>query len=251
MPESQTDRTPASALNWLLRLSSLVMIVVLIGYLLLPEVGARHFPDLERCASNLRVLALAMLNYHEKNGCFPPAFVADKSGRPMHSWRVLLLPYLERNDLYEQYNFNEPWDSPANRKITARALKVFQCPSQPHSEEPNTSYMMVVGPHTISDGPHSRKVSEITDGASNTIMLVEVADSGVRWAEPKDLNVNDLDFKINSPDHPGIGSRHTGANVVFCDGHSYLLSSNSIPPDPPERLKAMLTIDGGEKIWDD
>jgi hypothetical protein len=244
MPESQTDRARGSAVNWLLRLFSLVIIVVLIG-LLLPRVGSQESPTRIPCIHNLKALALAMYHYHEKNGCFPPAFVADKSGRPMHSWRVLLLPYLERNDLYEQYNFNEPWNSPANRKVADCALKVFQCPLEPHPKESNTSYMMVVGPHTISDGPHSRKGSEITDGASNTIMLVEVADSGVHWAEPKDLNFNDLDFKVKSPHHPCIGSHHVdGANVAYCDARIEYLPDTT----PPEQLKAMLTIDGGEKI---
>jgi prepilin-type processing-associated H-X9-DG protein len=239
MPKLKTDR----ASHILLFLALLV--VIGIACMILPEVGSREASCRSTCVNNLKNLAIAMFRYHEANGCFPPAFIADQNGRPMHSWRVLLLPYLEHEDLYKQYKFNEPWDSPSNRKLTDCAVRGFRCLSAPHLGKPNTSYMMVVGPHTISDGPHSRKVSEITDGTSKTIMLVEVADSGVRWAEPKDLSFNDLEFKINNVDRPGIGSHHSGgANAAFCDGDVRLLDAAT----PPEQLKAMLTIDGGEKI---
>jgi prepilin-type processing-associated H-X9-DG protein len=204
------------------------------------------------CERNLHQLAIAMVNYEAKNGSFPPAFVADKNGKPMHSWRALLLPYLEGEParLAAQYNFDEPWDSPNNRKVTDVALDVFRCPTQPDAGFPSASYMMVVGPHTISDGPHARSMDDIAsaDGTCVTIMLVEVANSDVQWAEPRDLEFNQLDFKINNRAKQSISSPHgNGANVVFCDGHGGFLPNNT----PPEHLKAMLTIDGGEKIPDD
>ena len=234
----------------ILKTLNVLAIIVVLGIvvaILLPFVnlGAGEAARRAQCGCNLHNLTLAMLNYHEKYGCFPPAFVADKNGKPMHSWRVLLLPYLDRNDLYSQYRFDEPWDSPNNRKVTDVALRDYRCYCQPDTKQPTTSYMMVIGPHTISDGPHSRKASGITDGPSNTIMLVEVADSDVGWAEPKDLSFDQLDFKINGSKRPGIGSHHSGgANVVFCDGHGRFIYATT----PPELIKAMLTIDGGEKI---
>jgi prepilin-type processing-associated H-X9-DG protein len=108
--------------------------------------------------------------------------------------------------------------------------------------------MIVVGPHTISDGPHSRRGSDFTDGTSDSIMLVEVADSGVGWAEPKDLEFDKIDFKINGKKRPGISSQHSGgANVAMRDGSVRWLSDSI----KPVMLKAMLTVDGGEKISDE
>ena len=108
--------------------------------------------------------------------------------------------------------------------------------------------MMVVGPHTISDGPHSRKAAEITDGLHNTIMLVEVADSGTWWAEPHDLRFDQINFKINSSKRQGISSYHPGGvNVAFCDGSVRFLRDSI----NPQLVRAMLTIDGGEQIPDE
>jgi hypothetical protein len=198
------------------------------------------------CRGRLKQLAIALHCYIERYGTFPPAYVCDKNGRPMHSWRALLLPFLDvPQDVAAKYNFDEPWDSLNNRKITDVVVAHFKCPFERMPDEPTTSYMMVVGPHTISDGPHSRKVSEITDGASNTIMLVEVTDSGVRWAEPRDLSFDDIHFRANAADRMGIATHDSpGVFVAFCDARTEYLPNIT----PLEQLKAMLTIDGGEKI---
>ena len=73
--------------------------------------------------NNLRQIALALQSYHQANGCFPPAYVADKNGKPMHSWRVLILPYLGFDDLYKAYDFTEPWDGPNNKKTESAAKR--------------------------------------------------------------------------------------------------------------------------------
>jgi prepilin-type processing-associated H-X9-DG protein len=228
----------------------LAPIAGILFFLMLPSVNSRVSPRKVKCNNNLKQLAVAMHNYWIGNGCFPPAFVADKNGKPMHSWRALLLPYLEGvpQDLVAKYNFDEPWDSPNNRIVSDVALAIYHCPSEPNAEEPTTSYMMVVGSHTISDGPHSRKGSDFTDGTSNTIMLVEVADSGIGWAEPKDLEFDKIDFKINGKKRPGIGSPHSGGtNIAMCDGSVRWVSDTM----EPVMLKAMLTIDGGEKTQEE
>ena len=248
VPPSQSCESSGSQFSVTRVLLVMAPILGVLFYLVLPTVRSDPSPRREQCHNNLKCLALAMHHYHEKNGCYPPAFIPDKNGKPMHSWRVLLLPYLDRNDLYWQYRFDEPWDSPNNRQVTDVALAVYRCPTQPDSREPTTCYMMVVGPHTISDGPHSRKVTEIRDGLTLTILLVEVADSGVGWAEPKDLSFDQLDFKINGSKRPGIGSHHSGgANVAFGDGSVRFLQDTT----DPQRIRAMLTIDGGEKITEE
>ncbi len=197
------------------------------------------------CTSNLQRIAMAMREYEAAQGCFPPAYVTDKQGKPLYSWRVLLLPYLGQQDLYDQYRLDEPWNSENNHEVSDLAVEMFQCPGQPDTKLPTTNYLMVVGEHTISNGRQPRKITEITDGLTDTIMLVEVADSLIYWAQPEDLHFDKLSFAINGGKRREISSYHRdGANVAFCDGSVRLLKKST----NPQLVKAMLTIDGGEPI---
>ena len=108
---------------------------------------------------------MAVLQYEQDHGCFPPAYIADENGKPMHSWRVLILPYIERRDLYEAYRFDEPWDGPNNRKLHNVTLDLYKCPSDnQHGGESNTSYLAVVGPHVAWAGEKARTWEDFTDG---------------------------------------------------------------------------------------
>jgi prepilin-type processing-associated H-X9-DG protein len=211
----------------------------------MPAASARDLTLHAGCANNLKQIAAAMLQYETTYGCFPPAYIADKNGKPMHSWRVLLLPHLGHQDLYDRYRFDEPWDSLRNRKITDIAMGLYQCPAQPPSRDPVTNYMMVVGPNTISDGRGVRNVAEITDGMKDTILLVEVADSNIWWAEPEDLRFDMLNFTINAGKRQEISSYHPGgANTAFCDGSVRFLKDSL----NPQLVRAMLTINAGESV---
>lgn len=81
-----------------------------------------------QCANNVKQILIALHNCHDDHGSFPPAYVADESGRPIHSWRVLILPYMDRQDLYDQYDFHEPWNSPGNRELLATTGNPYHCP---------------------------------------------------------------------------------------------------------------------------
>jgi prepilin-type processing-associated H-X9-DG protein len=205
--------------------------------LLLPAVHtAREAARRASCSNNLKQISLALVNYESVNGCFPPAYVADKNGNPMHSWRVLILPYLERQDLYQRYNFDEPWDSPRNRSVTNTVLPVYQCPSAAGTGRPETNYVMIVGPETIASGNSAVRVRDIRDGTSYTIMVVETAEPGISWAEPRDLNFDELNLQINGGSGKGISSRHRGgANAAFCDGSVHFLR-DSIDRETLQRL---------------
>ena len=90
---------------------------------------AREAAQRSTCKNNLKQIGLALHNYHDRYQSFPPAFVADENGKPMHSWRVLLLPYLDQADLYARYNFNEPWNGPNNLKLGDEIPEVYGCPN--------------------------------------------------------------------------------------------------------------------------
>lgn len=107
------------------------------------EVSHRH-----ACRENLKRLGIAFHAYHDRYHSFPPTYILDANGKPMHSWRVLLLPFLGRQDLYDQYHFDEPWDGPRNRRLAARIPDVYHCPGDSSANREHTSYVGVVSRYT-------------------------------------------------------------------------------------------------------
>jgi hypothetical protein len=199
--------------------------------LLLPEPGSGPAGPRTVCKNNIKQIALALHNYHDEYGCFPPAYIADRNGRPMHSWRVLLLPFLEFKPVYQQYRFDEPWDGPRNREIAALNLQIFRCPSDSNPEG-DTNYLVVVGPKTVFPGAKCVRISEITSGTTNTILLVEVAGSGIKWAEPRDLSIVEAARGINPKLGLGISSHHEGgAQIALVDGSVRFFKDGAPPAD--------------------
>jgi len=189
-------------------------------------------------------LGLAMHSYHDTYRCFPPAYVADRNGRPMHSWRVLLLPFLDRRDLYNRYRFDEPWDGPHNRMLASEMPWIFRCPAD-QGPEANANYFVVVGPRTIFPGATSVGIRDISDGTTVTILLVEAAESGVNWLEPRDLTYEEAARGINAKTGFGISSHHDGGTMVlFADGHAQFLSDDT----PIDQLRLFLERNDGQTV---
>src|SRR5438045_1108891 len=139
---------------------TIVMIVLLVGAvavipcliaLLLPAVqAAREAARRMQASNNLKQLTLAMQNYHDVYGSIPPAVVTDADGNPLYSGRVLLLPFMEQKPLYDSFNKDEAWDSPANLPFTQQTLQVFTHPSAPPSKVAGqTDFVFVTGKGTI------------------------------------------------------------------------------------------------------
>ena len=208
----------------------------------------------EACQSKLKEIAFALYQYHRVYGSFPPAFVADEQGRPMHSWRVLILPYLDggaHQKIYNQYRFDEPWDGPHNKLLADTPIPAFNCPldHRRDSKEPDTrtSYLAVVGMNTAWRGTIPVKLKDITDGAADTLHVVEAHNSGIKWAEPRDLTLAEMAVTINAQSPIGISSRHKHtAHAAFSD--SAVRSLSEFLPAPT--LRALLTRNGGEKLAD-
>jgi Protein of unknown function (DUF1559) len=187
--------------------------VVLVAILSILAYGVfRERADENTCRQNLKVISGALMNYYSKNGAFPPAFVADNNGRPLHSWRVLLLPYLGEDALFKAYRFDEPWDGPHNRLLADRIPVHYKCPSDSASPF-TTSYCII----TDNDGRWLIGNSTKSDAyEENPIFVAEVADSGILWLEPRDLKKEQALAGINSPNRPAISSNHKGgAHVEF------------------------------------
>jgi prepilin-type processing-associated H-X9-DG protein len=190
------------------------------------------------CQGYLTGIATAMHQYYEKYGHFPPAYLVDPSGKPMHSWRVLLLEFLD-HELYEQYKFDEPWDGPNNRKLETKMPSCYACKSDRGNKAPwRTNYFVVVGQSTMFPGEKTMSFRELERPRSSTIMLVESIGLDVHWMEPKDLAFDSMSFVVNDRSKPSVSSRHpNGTNVCMADATTVRLVDT-----PPAALKEMLML---------
>jgi len=206
--------------------------------------SSQESPSRAMCSNNLKQIALALHAYHQRYGSFPPAYVADANGKPLYSWRMLILPELGNNNLAQQLHRDEAWDGPNNSKLTQFALPVFNCPSDRRSGSwPSgmTSYVAAVGPNTAWSGTKPRKLSDFKN-PGGTILVVEIANSGINWAEPRDLYIGQMPAGINPKVGQGLSSGHPdgAVNVFFADG-----SIRSLPSTTgPKKLAEMLDLDG-------
>ena len=241
-PEDKFASGPKKpAVPLLVRLLIYGAIIALVVALLLPaHRGVREAPLRNLCLNKMKQLALGILNHEATHGELPPAYTVDEQGNRLHSWRALILPFLDRSDLYDQIDFAEPWDNPKTNPLCETTLNFFTCPSTPF-EYGETTYFAVVGPEAVFLETEGRKLDEITDGPENTIMLIEApSEMAVHWMSPTDVTIEQvLEFDRERPTgHPG------GFHAVFVDGHVEFIDADI----DREALRAMLTIAGGEDL---
>jgi prepilin-type processing-associated H-X9-DG protein len=186
--------------------------------------------------NNLKQIALSFHNYMDSTGAFPTN-VLDKNGKPMLSWRVMILPYLEQDNLYKQFHLDEPWDSEHNKKLIDQMPATYLVPGD-DAKKHLTRYVGFSGKGALFDGATGKKITDVTDGTSNTIMVVEGA-KGVIWSKPDDIPFGDGKL-VPLVANPKKG----GFNAAYCDGSVRFLK-NTIKE---ETLRALITIAGGEVI---
>lgn len=229
------------------QIGAVPLFVLLMLFLLLAPFLRPNGPVLRSglCQNNLKQIALALLNYHDVYGCFPPAHLADEQGGPMHSWRVLILPYLAEETCYEQYRFDEPWNGPNNSQLVGEMPSVFRCPAEPNRESVNTSYVLVAGegtPWADAESPHMDDITT-AGGASNTIAVVEVAGSQIHWMEPRDFTPDQVFQQFESilqGRHHSTEDGRPALNVAFADG--------SVRDIRLDEIEDLLNCRGGEKM---
>jgi len=207
-----------------------------------PVLQAREAARRTQCVNNLKQFGLAMHNYLSAHGSFPPAYVSGKDGKPLLSWRVLILPFIEQEALFKEFHLDEAWDSPHNKALIPRMPRVFTCPSASKAlaAEGKTAYLVPRGPATIFPGAVGVKIKEITDGTSNTILVVDAGDDlAVIWTKPDDWSTSP-EFSIRGL----FGHHRLGTNFGLADGSVRFLRETV----PTETLKAMTTRNVGEVI---
>lgn len=174
----------------------------------------------QQCKNHVRQIAIALNAYSDEFGQFPPAMTLGPDGKPWHSWRVLVLPYLGESDLYGQYRFDEPWNGPSNLAIVEKMPGILRCPSA--SETIGcTSYVAVVGRNTMWPAWQTVSPTKITDGTSNTLLVAEARDLNIPWTEPRDIGPVKLWDRFQS-----ATTNHKGGTIAgFADAAPRFLSN--------------------------
>jgi hypothetical protein len=202
---------------------------------------SRGVGDRGTSANNLRQVALAMHNYHDIHGSFPAAATYSKDGKPLLSWRVAILPFIEQENLYQQFKLDEPWDSTHNKALLKQMPRTYNVSADGAAGKAYaTHYQVFAGKGSAFDGKRGRRIGEITDGTSNTIMVIEGAEP-VPWTKPEDLP---FDPKKPLPKVGGLFPN--GFNAAMCDA-SVRFIKNTIKES---KLRALVTRNGGEVIGD-
>ena len=160
--------------------------------------------------NNLRQIGIAMHNYHDTYQGFPAAAICDKKGKPLLSWRVSILPYIEHGDLYKQFKLDEPWDSEHNKKLIEKMPKIYALTGV--NNPGKTHFRVFTGGGAVFDVIQTSKLQEIADGTSNTLMVVESAEP-VIWTKPEDL-----EFDPEKPIAKLLRFVDDRTVVAFCDG---------------------------------
>ncbi len=197
------------------------------------------------CQDNLNRIVSALQAYEAEHGHYPPAYTVDPNTQAaLHSWRVLILPYLGREDLYSQIDLSQPWDSAANRQFHTQMPDVYHCPGHSSRSGSFTHYVAVEGTGFLFDGTKTVQSSDITDDPRETIAVVEISNSNYVWMSPTELHDTNAGYRIGS-DPFAISSLHgdDSVNVGFLDGQSRQLYRRDVSGS---QFRAMMTIAGSD-----
>ncbi len=203
-----------------------------------------------QCKNNLKQIALALFNYEAEHHALPPAYTVDAYGNRLHSWRTLILPYLDESRLYNSIDLSKPWDDPANAKAFNTHVSVFECPTDAGSWDHtasgprnHTTYLASVASNGCFRLTEPRLLSEITDGTSNTLMVIEVpSDQDDPWMSPQDAD-EQLIMSIGQESKLA----HTGGMyAALCDGSVRFLSANM----PAATRRALISVADNDTVGD-
>ena len=194
---------------------------------------------------------MAMHDYHDDHGLFPAAAMES----PPVSWRVSLLPYLENEAVAGKYDRTEAWDSPQNASLQKNRIWPYECPSRPSHYDSQgrflTSYVVPTSAGAIFDSAGGIPISEVKDGTSNTLLVLEACGTEIIWTDPRDVDASTVEISVNGPgpvkgrSDSMISSWHYGgAQVGLADGSVRFMDKNI----DAAVLKNLMTKDGGEPI---
>jgi len=221
-------RRGLTAIEWIVILA---IIGILVALLLPASRSSSSSARRTQCKSNLKQIVLALHNYKDDYHVFPPAYTVDGHGKPLHSWRTLILPYLEQQALYNQIDLSKPWDDPVNAKIGEKHLEIYSCPAS-RSSGNSTTYLAMVTPESPLRPAASRDLLDVAN-PSEAVMVIEVhPKQAVPWMSPRDADAETLMSLGPKSDLPHEG----GLQAAFVDGSVRFIPGNV----PEEEKRAML-----------
>jgi RNA polymerase sigma factor (sigma-70 family) len=196
-----------------------------------------------RCGRQLQRVMLALHKYHDDHGFFPGPAITDQAGKPLLSWRVALLPYLEAAALYQEFRLDEPWDSEHNLRLLPRLPEVYRSVGTQPKDAGHTFVQVLTGADCLFEAGRKNAVDDIPDGTSQTIALILGA-SALPWTRP-----TDIDYAADQPLPSFVGGVLDDGlvSLAFADG-SVHVTSNVFGADKERTFRAALTRNGGELI---
>lgn len=249
------EETASKRRDWIASNVIAAAILYFLIFVLIPNPRSHPAEAYRRtaCKNNLKSIGLAMHNYHDDQMRFTPA----SSGSPPVSWRVTLLPYLAQRPIYNRYHPRSEWNSADNLPLASEKMNDFSCPSSYYPKNSDglwyTAYSMPIGEHTVGGDRHGTSFKEITDGTSNTLLIVEACGAQIIWTEPRDVSIGSqpagINLKGSAPGNSAgwLSSYHGhGTCVLLADGSVRFLSQAI----DAAILKKLATIDGGEQVDD-
>ncbi|WP_373650627.1 DUF1559 domain-containing protein [Schlesneria sp. DSM 10557] len=217
-----------------------LLVLAVLAAMLIPAVqAARQAARQSQSHCRLKQLGLALHNYQGTYGVFPPAYTVDAEGKPLHSWRTLILPYLDEQKLYDSIDLAKPWNDRANEPARKTAVGVYQSPWGAE-DSTMTPFLAMVTPESVLRPMQSCKLEDVTDGASMTLMLIEVpTDQMGDWISPGDADdetLRKLASTTTSPSAKGVG-------ILLVDGSVRNLDYKI----PLDQLRALVTVSGHDE----
>ena len=200
------------------------------------------------CENNMRQIMIALHNYDSVHQHLPPAQIIDEAtGKPIHSWRVLILPYIEGQAIFDQYDFDEPWNGLNNSKLAHPMPSVFACPYH-YGGNGMTTYKLVSDTGAAFDGDKTTRLADIDDGLSTTIALVEDIKNPVNWMKPDDVDIETA-IKILTQEQTHHVQEETFRRLIF-GTHCYTLDGavGSLDPNSiaKRELRSWTSLDYGK-----
>ncbi len=203
--------------------------------------GIESVELLRESARKMQSIQIAMHKYYKLHRCFPAIASFDSADRPLLSWRVHLLPFLDEQDLYAQFHLDEPWDSEHNKQLIARMPDIYNPPGRMRSMLGTTTYLVPVGDKAMFTGKHAgTKMREFLDGTSSTAMIFDANEQeSVVWTKPSGIRFNERSVK-------GSITRRFHDRILLgtANGAVYAIPSNT----NYEKLIGIVTRAGGELI---
>ncbi|MES2790175.1 MAG: DUF1559 domain-containing protein [Planctomycetota bacterium] len=193
--------------------------ILIVGLIAVPLARRMRFVACETVfRGQVKQLVLAVNQYEERYHCFPPAYTVDVAGKRLHSWRTLILPYLGQEALYRQIRLNEPWDSPHNKQLHNQRPTIYGHAYVSDTVPGEAHILALVGRETIWPEQYSAEISDIRDGTSNSIMLMEYSQSEINWMEPRDLTRADVRIKVFPVGAPESTGAFRSVMIGMADG---------------------------------